>query len=216
MVLGALSCSLDQVRAVARRLREIKVRYGLKSWTELKWTRVSPSKLDCFRDVLDAFFDNDDLRFRAIIIHEKDQLRHDILGSDHDTWYYKMYFLLLSKMLAPTGQYDIYLDVKDTRSASKIRKLHEVLSNDMYDFDRKIVHRVQAIRSHEVEQLQLCDLLAGIVSYSNRSLLTSTAKSFLVERTKQRSGYSLVRSTLQEEKKFNLFHWYPRHDLTSR
>ena len=35
----------------------------------------------------------------------------------------------------------------------------------------------------------------------------SPAKLALIERIQQRSQYSLVRSTLPQEKKLNLFHW---------
>ena len=40
-----------------------------------------------------------------------------------------------------TNYYDIFLDIKDTRSADKTKKLHEVLSNTMYDFNKNIIKR---------------------------------------------------------------------------
>jgi len=159
MVLGAVWCPLDKTREIATRLREKKVAHGLPADFEIKWTKVSPAKTEFYRDVLDYFFDDDDLHFRAWVVKDKSGLRHGEFGQDHDTWYYKMMFGLLEPLLSPENRYRIYLDKKDTRSATKVRKLHEVLGNNLYDFDRKILERVQVVTSHEVEQMQLADLL---------------------------------------------------------
>lgn len=128
----------------------------------------------------------------------------------HDTWYYKMYFQLLSVILAPTSRYAVYLDIKDTRSFGKMLKLQEVLCNNMYDFDRQIITKVQAVRSREVEQVQLTDLLTGIVSAANRQSAVSTAKNRLIDRMRDLSGYDLTRTTLLREDKVNIFRWDPQ------
>lgn len=207
MVLGAVWCPLDKVREMSRRIREIKARHRLKLAFEIKWTKVSPAKVDFYRDVLDYFFDDDDLHFRALIVPDKLKLEHNAFGQTHDQWYYKMYFCLLSVILSPQDQYRIYLDIKDTQGAEKIQKLHEVLGNSLYDFSRRIITRVQLVRSHEVEMMQLADLLIGAVSYVNRGLTGNAAKMALVARMKERSRYTLTRTTLLKEKKVNLFRW---------
>lgn len=207
MVLGGVWCPLEKAHEMAVRLREIKVRHGFKPDFETKWTKVSPAKKAFYLDVVDYFFDNDDLHFRALIVPDKAKLRHDDHGQTHDLWYYKMYFQLLSVILSPDDRYRIYLDIKDTRGAEKIRKLHEVLSNSLYDFSRQIVERIQLVQSHEVELLQLADLLIGAVSYANRGLSGNAGKEALVERMRERSHYELTRTTLLLERKVNLFRW---------
>ncbi|MCG3183275.1 MAG: hypothetical protein ICCCNLDF_01361 [Planctomycetes bacterium] len=207
MVLGALWCPKDKSREIATRIREIKEAHGLARSMEIKWNKVSPSKEVFYQAVLDYFFDDDDLHFRAIVIPDKTKLRHADFGQDHDTWYYKMMFTLLEPLLAPSLAHRIFLDQKDTRSARKIEKLHEVLCNNLYDFNRKIVERVQAVASHEVEQVQLADLLIGAVGYANRNLEGSKAKLSLVKRIRERSRYSLTRTTLLREQKMNLLIW---------
>jgi hypothetical protein len=210
MVLGAIWCPLENTRAIAARIREIKADHGLKPSFEIKWTKVSPAKESLYLDVLDYFFDNEDLHFRSLIVPNKSGLRHEEFGQDRDTWYYKMYFDMLKVLFNPQDGYQIYLDIKDTRSAVKIARLHEVLCNNMYDFRRRIIERVQTVRSHEVEQIQLADLLVGIISYANRHLTTNAAKLTLVRRTQERSQYTLRQSTLLGEKKLNLFCWEPK------
>ena len=87
MVLGAVWCPLDKTREIAVRLREIKQKHGLPPQFEVKWTKVSPAKVDLYLDLVDYFFDDDDLHFRALIVPDKSLLRHDaFLGQDHDTW----------------------------------------------------------------------------------------------------------------------------------
>ena len=211
MVLGAIWCSLEKTKEIAVRIREIKAQHGLPANFEIKWVKVSPAKLSFYLDVLDYFFDDDDLHFRGLIA-DKTRLRHKEHNQTHDDWYYKMYFDMLKVILFPHSRYRIYIDIKDTRSQSKVenlQKLHEVLSNNMYDFRREVIERVQAVHSHEVEQLQLADLLIGAVAYANRNLQTSQAKLELVNRLRERSGYRLTSKTLYREDKVNLFLWQP-------
>jgi hypothetical protein len=210
MVLGAVWCPAVKAREIAVRLREIKARHGVSPLFEVKWSKVSPAGRQLYLDLVDYFFDDDDLHARALIIPDKGLLDHTRFGQDHDTWYYKMYFEMLNVLLTPTGRYRIYLDIKDTRSARKVAKLHEVLATSIYDFRREIVERVQTVRSHEVEQLQLADLLIGAIGYANRDLSGNTGKLAVVERLRERSGYSLTRSTLLREDKLNIFRWQPQ------
>lgn len=210
MVLGAIACPRLKAREIAQRLRDFRDRHGLPRWFELKWTKVSPAKLGFYLDVLDYFFDDDDLRFRAVIVPDKSQLRHAEFGQDHDAFYYKMYYTLLRAMLSPEERYSIFLDIKDSRSHDKEQKLREVLCNSLYDRDQTVLQRLQSVRSLEVQQVQLADLLTGIIAYANRGLDSSPAKTALVERMRKRSRYRLTCSTLVRAEKVNLFRWQPR------
>lgn len=207
MVLGAVWCPLEKTREIAVHLREIKMQFGLKPDFELKWGKVSKAKEAYYQEVMDFFFDDDDLRFRALVVPDKNKLRHEAFGQDHDTWYYKMYFQMLEVLLSPDTHYRIYLDMKDTCGGAKVRKLHEVLCNNLYDFNRSIIERVQIVASDEIEQVQLCDFLTGALSYANRRLETNPAKLALIQRMRECSGYSLLKTTLLREKKVNIFQW---------
>jgi len=207
MVLGAVWCPLEKSHEISVRIREIKAQHGFPRSFEFKWVKVSPAKKDFYLELLDYFFDDDDLHFRALVVQDKSRLQHELYGQTHDTWYYKMYFDMLKAIFEPEACYRIYLDIKDTRSAAKIVKLHDVLCSSMYDFGTQVIERVQTVRSHEVEMLQLADLLIGAVSYVNRELHESAAKLAVVQRMIERSGYSLTKTTLLRENKVNLFMW---------
>lgn len=207
MVLGAVWCQMERARDIAKEIRQIKQNHGFPATFEIKWTKVSPGKRGFYLDLVDYFFNNKSLHFRALIVEDKSKLTHELFGQDHDTWYYKMYFDMLKVILDPQASYRIYLDIKDTQSAVKVAKLHDVLCNNMYDFERKIIERVQTVRSNEIEQIQLTDLLIGAISYINRGLNENSAKLALVERIREKSGYSLTRTNLLKEDKVNLFVW---------
>ncbi len=208
MVLGVIWCPLEKTREIANRLREIKEHHGLSPSFEMKWVKISPAKLNFYKDIMDYFFDDDDLHFRALIVPDKSKLRHSDFNQTHDDWYYKMYFDLLKVILKPDTRYRIYLDYKDTQGARKVAKLSEVLRNEKYDFRREIIERMQIIRSDEVQQIQLADLLIGAIAYINRRLETSEAKNQIVKRMRERSGYHLTLSTLLKEEKVNIFRWH--------
>ncbi len=214
MTLGALWCLNDVKRDMFSKIREIKREHGLPNHFEIKWTKVSPAKIDFYIDILKTFFDESDLHFRAVIIKNKEHLDHTkFAGQDHDVWYYKMFFCLLNVILEPHACYKIYLDKKDTRGADKIIKLHDVLCNHRYDFSKEIIQNVQSVHSHEIELLQVADLLIGAVGYVNRGINTSEAKSKLISYIRERSGYSLLATTLLKEEKMNLFFWEPKKGL---
>jgi hypothetical protein len=207
MVLGAVWCPTESLPYIKERLSEIKEAAGHQRFREIKWTKLSPGGLKLYRSLIDYFLDDADLHFRAVVIPDKGRLNHDRFGQSHDDWYYKMYFTLLNHILQPDDAYRIYLDVKDTRSAKKVKRLEEVLRNANYDFRGEVVRSVENVHSDQVSLLQLADLLIGAVGYANRGLQTSEAKAYIVGRLRQRTGYSLVKSTLPREEKFNVFVW---------
>ncbi|QTH59844.1 DUF3800 domain-containing protein [Corynebacterium hindlerae] len=209
MVLGAIACPTEKTKEAASRLRDLRRKHDLPSYFEIKWNKISPSKLDFYLDVIDYFFDDDDLGFRCVIA-PKAELDHQRFRQTHDDWYYKMMFLLIRNVIPSSGRAFIYLDKKDTRGAGKVAKLKEVISNSMYDFDRRIVQRIQIVESHHVGLLQLSDLLLGCVNYASRAQLDSEAKTRVLHRVQERSGLKLTQTTLLTETKFNVFRWNPQ------
>ncbi len=211
MVLGAIWCPTDKRHEVFDRIREIKKDNGLPHNFEIKWNKVSPAKLGFYLDLVNYFFDDDHLNFRVLVVPNKKELDHMAFNQDHDTFYYKMYFDLLKVILNPEFSYNIYIDIKDTKSQNKVEKLQDVLRNNHYDYKKRIIRKIQQVDSKEVEILQLTDLLTGAVSYIHRGLQGSTAKLKLIEKIKHRSGYSLLQSTLVKEDKCNIFIWRARN-----
>lgn len=217
MVIGAVWCPQSKLKEVNRRIKQIKERNGISAKQELKWTKISPAKLDLYKDLVNYFFDDDDLHFRAIIVPDKSKLNHTKYNQTHDDWYYKMYFDMLKVIFSPMDYYEIYIDIKDKHSYSKSQKLREVCSNSIYDFSQNVIKRIQPIRSEEIEIMQLVDILIGAMGYSNRvfpnEFIKSSAKLDIVDLVKKRSKYTLSKTTLLRENKVNILLWDAREDV---
>jgi hypothetical protein len=207
MVFGAIWCEKLNLHKIFEDLRDIKRKHNLSSSFELKWNKISPAKVEFYAEVINYFFDNENLHFRALVIPDKKQLDHKSFDQSHDDFYYKMYFTLLQVILKPNSNYNIFLDIKDTKSQNKVEHLKNILHNNKYDFKKEMINKVQQVRAYEVELVQLTDLLIGAISYINRQLNTSQAKLDLINLIQKRSGYLLTKTTLLQEDKFNIFVW---------
>jgi len=210
MALGAICVPASTVYRHCVKIRELKRAMGVSPRCELKWSGVSPAKLELYEAIIRYFFSQPELRFRAVVIPSKGELDHAQFAQTHDEWYYKMYFVLLEHLIDTARPNQIYLDIKDTCGKKKVKKLHDVLCNNEYDFNRERISRVQVIRSHEVELMSIVDILIGALTYQFRRLKTSVAKVRLIELIKQESGLMLLHSSLVSEQKFNLLVWQPR------
>ena len=208
MLLGCIWSPLVEASRLAAELRDIKKRH--RATAELKWTKVSKARQDFYLELVDWFLAEAPLHFRALVVLNKAALNHEYFNQgSHDTFYYKMYFSLLSKILSPDKRYNIYLDIKDTRSRRKVHKLAEVLCNDKYDFTSHMIHHIQNIHSRESDLMQLADFLLGAVSYRQRGLSSNEAKEAVVSRLEEGLGRDMLHSTPLNEEKFNLFLFTP-------
>jgi len=195
MFLGTVSCAYPQVRRHTKRINEIKKEHNF--YAEIKWSKVSMSKIQFYLDLVDYFFDTD-LRFRAIGI-DKSTVRCDEFGFSYDDFYYKMYYQLLNYNIDTLNHYNIYLDIKDTLSAYKVKRLKEIL-NIKYGVFRNI----QNIRSHESILMQLADFIMGAVSYNlNDDKKANLAKVRIIEKIKHHAKVNLSQTNYSE--KVNLF-----------
>ena len=208
MVIGSIKVPRDKVKEISTEIKKIKVRHGLTKHAEIKWTKISPSKLPLYEELVSYFFSNKNLTFRAIAIQDKQDLTHEVFDQTHDDWYYKMYYLMLRPIINYKDLH-IYMDIKDTNSNEKTKALHRYLSRYNYDYNYEKITKMQLIRSEESQILQLVDLIIGAISYANRNLWGSDAKSRLVHQIKEASGSNLLVKSYYTEQKFNLFVWNP-------
>ena len=203
MVLGGIKCLKSSRKQISKDIENIKKKYNISKYNEIKWQSISKNKLNFYLDLVDYFFSNDDLSFRAIIVDKnKVKLNQDQKFID---FYFKMYFYVLSWLITPKTKNNIYLDKLDSKSSYRVKQLHKVLCNSKYDFDLKNVQKVQNVSSYECNILQLTDLFIGAISYKNRNLNNSQAKLSVINKIIEKSGYDLKKSTILGERKFNIF-----------
>ena len=196
MLIGYVSCAYNQIKLHSKNIRQLKLDHDIPY--ELKWNNLSKSGYALYSDLIDYFFATD-LQYRAIVI-DKSQIKHQNFNQNHDDFYYKMYYQLLSKKLIPPHNYNIYLVIKDTRSAKKVSGLKEFLNSNFI-----MVRNLQNIRSHESEIMQLTDIITGALSYHLRGLKGVIAKNKIIDKIQKHCQLPLNHSTPQDSQKFNLF-----------
>jgi len=165
---------------------------------EMKWTKVSRSNYPFYAEVVDYFFATD-MGFRAIVI-EKSKIQDIKEPTQFDDFYYKMYYQLIHHKLDFENKYNIYIDIKDTKSADKVSHLKSILQNQY-----GVIGNLQNIHSKESHFIQLTDFLIGAVSYYLRGFEKVDAKNKLINKIMKNANHDLKRSTRKDEDKFNLF-----------
>lgn len=205
MVIGGIKCEISCRKKVINKIYELKSKHGIPKYAEIKWNKVSPCNVTYFKSLIELFFKSSELSFRAIIVN-KNEINNNEYNQTHEEFYYKMYYTMLSGIISTADENYIYVDKMNTKSTAKIGMLKYFLQQKMHDFDDSRIIRIQAVNSKELPILQLADLIIGAIGYCNRDNCTnSEAKKELVEYIKEKSGYSLKKSTFPSEQKFNLF-----------
>lgn len=213
MVLGAIFCREENKAEIYQDIRHIKEKHGINSKVEIKWTKISPAKVELYEELVDYFFKNPNLYFRGVIAKDKKALNHDKFNhGDQNEWYYKMYYLLLH-VINNDNKYRVFIDVKDTNGGSRVSELERILRNRKRDFGKQIILDIRQVESSRSDLLQLTDILIGALSYYHRGLFdqenTSYAKKQVIRRIFNYSADGFKFGTSRKEKKFNTFIWQP-------
>jgi len=177
-MLAYTSVAYNQVKNHKDRIKQIREKHHF--YSEIKWSKVSHSKLPFYNEIVEYFFESD-LKFRALIVN-KQQIKNEQFNQNYDEFYYKMYYQLLNHKIDMEKQYNVYLDIKDTLSAHKVNKLKEIL-NIRYSS----IQNLQNIRSQESIFMQITDLLMGAISYHLRGLNKMEPKNKIIQKIKRRA-----------------------------
>lgn len=207
-VIGAVWVEKERTEKIFRELREIKKRHGLSVDFEAKWTKISIGKVAYYQELVEYFFKNPHLHFRGVVVPDKSILNHKVFYQDHDTWYYKMFYNLLNFFLKKGNTYNLYLDLKDSVSNKKVLELKRILS--IANKDEFVIATAQQVRSHEVETMQIADILIGALAYFHRGLNSNQGKMSIISLIEKRIGKRLIFSSGVSEEKYNILVWHPR------
>lgn len=203
MGFGALSIEENKKKKLVLAIRDLAEEFGYSRFYEYKWTKIAPCNVQLYLKLVDLFFDDNGLKFRAWIVNNKDRLQINS-RAEFDDFYYKMYFYLLNYLIDNSKSYNIYLDYKDTRGGLKVKRLKDVLANAHYDYFNQIIKQIQLVESKQVSLVQLCDVLLGAVTSCNRGIELSEAKQKVIDRIRERSGLTLINKTGRFNR-FNIF-----------
>jgi len=211
MVIGGIWIPKAKRRELCEDIRHIKIQNRIPVDYELKWSKVSSAKRGAYIDLLNKFFDNPAFHFRGVIVRGKSRLDFTRYSGDYDDWYYKIYYLMIYQILGSDQIMNVYMDIKDTHSCEKISTLKKYISRKSGTLRNNAIGNFQAIRSEEVEIMQITDIIIGALSYYHRGLYGygSSTKKELIDIIIRNSKSDLMHNSLLRDDKFNILLWSP-------
>ena len=211
MLIGAVYCPKFKVKKVNEYINHLKNNYNLSNKIELKWNKVDKKTEKLYLDIINYFFNNDDLRFRVIVI-DKTKLNHKKYNQTENDFYHKAYYEMLKYIIIPGNSYNIYPDIKDTHSYYYHQITLNYLRIKMSDTNKKTIKKVQPIKSYEAPILQINDILIGALSYYYRNLSTNSIKLNIIHEIQRLYQNNFDISSSYSNTKFNIFIWKSKDD----
>jgi hypothetical protein len=201
MVLGSLWIPREARKSFKEAIHELRDTFRVGG--EFKWQKVSPSRLEFYKELLTWFYSQgDNLRFRCIAVDHKQvdlKLYHE---DDQELGFYKFYYQMLHHWIYDCNEYDFFVDFKNNRRHDRLSVLKKCL--DLSNLS-SLVHKVQAVRSEESVMIQMVDILTGIAAYRlNDKMNPDSAKASLLEHFEGLLGKT-IGPTYKTEQKFNVF-----------
>jgi len=207
MVNGAIKIDEAQLISAKKHIKYLRHKHNYH--TEIKWTKLLTKQWEFYRDLVDYFFANESMQFKATLVVNKSNADHERYNRDHNEFYYVVYYYTLRDLMDAENSFKVYFDYKDTLGGERVSKLKEVLAH-------KVSKNVKftIIHSHESQLIQLCDLFVGAIGYANRNDIekTSAIKNRIVDYLNGKIQQSCesecsIHQTKPWEKKFNIFRW---------
>ncbi|MBN2893630.1 MAG: DUF3800 domain-containing protein [Bacteroidales bacterium] len=208
MVMGYIKVKKTEYEQIRNDIKKIKLKHH--SPFELKWTKVSASRIDYYKELIDYFWGSGGLSYRCVLVKYKENFNHKKFNNgSHDLFYYKMIYYLLRPNTS--GRYRVFIDIKDTRGREKLRKIQEVLEN--YHHSLSPFERFQHIRSEDNDFIQLADFFIGAVSYKARNEHlkdnANSVKKEIIEYIESKTNHPIDKGTQTWITKFNIFDHKP-------
>lgn len=198
MVIGGIWVNNTERKKVKNKMNYLKKKYKIKG--EIKWTKVSPMSLDFYKEMLEYFFENEEIRFRCIVVDSYKIDLEKYHNSDGELGFYKFYYQLLNKWIDGNESYRIYLDNKSNKDGNRLHELKRILNAVSFSS----IESVLSVNSGESIFVEIVDVLIGAVGYKYNNYGNSESKRSLVDMIENYIG-GPISGTASTERKFNVF-----------
>lgn len=201
LMIGSLWLPNSYRNKIKNDIRSLREKHN--TWGEIKWSKVSPSRLPFYLDLIDMFLSyNLELRFRCIAVDHA-QINMSLHDNDSELGFYKFYYQMLHHWIYDFNEYRIFCDIKTNRDPERLKVLKRCLK---YANLSSTIKDIQSLPSKQVVLIQLCDLLLGVAnSRMNNTLKEGSAKNELVRHLQKMLGVKNLAPTPKSEEKFNIF-----------
>ncbi len=199
--IGGLMVPREQRKILKEKIINLKVKHSV--FGELKWGNVSNNKMEFYLELIDLFFEHEEVTFRTVVI-DATEIDNEVFNqNDHELGYYKFYYQLLAHWIECDDTYCVFTDFKTNKDRNRLNELKNIC-NKIYHKDNLAV--VQAINSKESLLLQLQNVIMGAIGYKFNFGESGTAKAKIevVKRIEYKLGQPLS-PTDKVAKKVNIF-----------
>lgn len=215
MVLGAIITPTDNTSGLVAHLR--KIRGSRLPGGEMKWTKVSKSKYDVYKAVIDGFFDLNDknkIHYTCLIANTHKFKHHKYNYGDKEIGFSKLvYQLLLSFARSYKTPLYVYLDKRTTKQS--LDELQLILNRGAaksLGLESEPFRRVVFRDSKRTQLLQLTDVITGAIAFrrngshkaKNASKVKIDLSAHILERGKIKD---LSKSSPRSRTRFNIWNF---------
>jgi hypothetical protein len=203
MAIGGLWVVEERKTSISQNFKELCKSRGLNA--EVKWNKVSSSRLADYELLVDFFFQTSDLYYRVIVVDQTKVNAVRFHAGDHEVGFYKFYYQMLKSWVLWGNQYRILLDFKRNRVVHRYSDLEQILRRRAVSAHATISNLL-CIDSYQTPLAQLCDVLTGAVAAAC-CRDTRFAKATLANYIAKRASFPdlRVRSLSPAFSKFNIF-----------
>jgi hypothetical protein len=125
LMIGSLWLPEELRCELKEKIKTIRKKHN--TWGEIKWSKVSPSRVDFFGDLVDLFTSyGSDVRFRCIAV-EHSQVDMALHEHDSELGFYKFYYQLIHHWILKSNEYQIFCDAKTNRDSKRLHTLQQCL-----------------------------------------------------------------------------------------
>ncbi len=201
MVIGSLWLPEEERTPFKSEIQKLRDEYKIGS--EFKWQKISPSRCEFYKQIVEWFHGKGELlRFRCIAVDRQMvnlKLYHE---NDQELGFYKFYYQMLHHWILDFNEYAFFVDFKSNRRRDRLHVLRRCLD---YSNLSSVVQSVQAVRSEESVLTQMADVLTGMAAYRlNNQIREKSAKAEVLKHYESLLGRT-ISPTFRNEQKFNIF-----------
>ena len=202
MVIGGLWLPRDKRGEILATLRPIQQHYRITS--ELKWGKVTQTKLAGYQALVDAIAARTDVHFRCIVV-DKSKVDHDkYFQNDRQLGFWVFYWYCLKQWMGNHNTYFISIDFKPESLLAGPTRLRHQLERECVG--RAWIKSLNCVDSRENLFCQLADVFIGAVGYEQNALAGSPPKHALAAHIAARfNRRDLKGSDLPSRLRFNIW-----------
>ncbi|HVC35876.1 MAG TPA: DUF3800 domain-containing protein [Candidatus Dormibacteraeota bacterium] len=136
---------------------------------EFKFTDIRQKNLNLYKGLIDLFFDCKNINFSCVVYDKKELNIKHYFNGDHEKAYGVFVARLVSRVLeqGQSNKSSYVVLLADDVSTKKSDRFEKVVKDKVkMRLRRNAVFGVARLESHAVAEIQVCDVLLGIVAYS--------------------------------------------------